>query len=73
MVIGPRVYEETDAVILEINVRNLDREEQGLESIDGVYTYEEATLDEFLTEIYPETVDRFEQTFAEAELQYYPP
>ncbi|WP_139169232.1 hypothetical protein [Natronobacterium texcoconense] len=58
---------------LEINVRMLEKREDHIYGIDGVYTYDGVTAEEFLTEIYPATVDRFENEFEEAQIQYYHP
>jgi len=55
---------------LEVNVRVLDDEEGDYE-IDGVYTYSELTPEEFLEEVYPVQITRFEEEFEDAELQYY--
>ena len=70
LVIGPRLYEEPPEIELEVNVRVLDDEEGDYE-IDGVYTYSELTPEEFLEEVYPVQITRFEEEFEDAELQYY--
>lgn len=70
-VIGPRVDEYAETVGVEINVRMLEEQEDSIYGIDGTYTYDGATLEHFLVEIYPELIEQFEETFEDSRLQYY--
>jgi len=47
LVMGPRIHGETGELMLEINVRMLEEQEDGLYGIDGTYTYEGVTVERF--------------------------
>lgn len=73
IVIGPRLDLSFDFVDLEVNIRLLEGDDTGAYAADGTYTYEGVEWDQFLEEIYPTIIERFERVFEEAELQYYQP
>lgn len=71
IVFGPRINEDVSGVDLDVNVRFPGADRNELYAIDGLYTYEEVSLDKFLTETYPRVVDEFEERLSDAQLQYY--
>lgn len=73
MVVGPRVNEELRGVDLEVNIRVLDGDDKALYSIDGVYSFKEMQMDQFMDEIYPSFIEDLEETFSESQLYYYEP
>ncbi len=69
----PCINKETLEPCLEVNVRVLEGEKEGEYAIDGVYPYSQVSPEKYLEQIYPDQITRFEETFADAELQYYQP
>lgn len=71
IIFGPRINEHISRVDLEVNIRFPEADRNELYAIDGLYTYEESSLDEFLAETYPQIIEEFEERFPDAQLQYY--
>jgi hypothetical protein len=72
LVIGPRIDAECGTVQLEVNLRVLEDEED-LYAVDGVFAADEDDWIDYLDEVYPTLIDRFEEEFSESQLQYYEP
>lgn len=55
-----------------MNLRVLDDDDEALYAIDGVFTSDDDLID-YLDDVYPVLIDRFEAEFPESQLQYYEP
>lgn len=73
IVLGPRVNDELSAIELDVNIRILDGDDEGVFAIDAIYTYDDLDVEDYMIAIYPELVERFEAAFCESQLQYFEP
>ena len=73
MVVGPRVNDDLPGIELEVNIRVLDGDDKALYSIDGIYSFKEMKMDQFMDEIYQEFIEDLERSFPESSLYYYEP
>lgn len=73
IVLGPRVNDELSAVELDVNIRVLDGDDEGVFAIDALYTYDDLGIEDYMQFIYPEVIGRFEEAFADSQLQYFEP
>lgn len=56
-----------------MNIRVLNGDDEAIYAIDGVYSYQEMSYDEFIDEVYPEFIEELEAAFPETELYYFNP
>lgn len=60
-------------ICLEVNVRVLEGESTDVYAIDSIYAFDGTGWTQFLEDVYPALLTKFEAAFEDAQLQYFEP
>lgn len=71
IVVRPRLNDNLLAIKLEVNIRVLEEDDKAVDAIDSIYSYDPVPVTQFIDEVYPAIIDKFEDVFIDARLQYY--